>query len=90
MTSEWVAFACGGIVFGSLGVVIGLCLGHAVDAAPLGYEDANGWHAGKPPRRVLLVMAPQERDDGRRLMDEIATEYERQAVWAEFEARARR
>ena len=86
MSSQWVAFACGGLVFGSLGVVIGLAFGHAVE----GFEDANGWHAGKPPRRVLVVMAPQERDDGRRLMDEIATEYERQAVWAEFEARAGR
>ena len=90
MTSEWVAFACGGIVFGSLGVVIGLAFGHAIDSAPEGFEDANGWHAGKPPRHVVVLLAPQERDDGRRLMDEIATEYERQAVWAEFEARAGR
>ena len=76
-----------------IGLAIGLILDeirHAIDAAPEGYEDANGWHAGKPPRRVLVVMAPQERDDGRRLMDQIATEYERQAVWAEFEARAGR
>jgi hypothetical protein len=79
MSSEWVAFACGAVVFGSLGLVVGLCL----SGAPEGYEDARGFHAGKPPRRVLIVER-QKRDAGRQLLDELAEELEREGVWASF------
>ena len=47
----WIAFA----------LLYGLAVGamfHAMLTAPVGYEDADGWHAGEPPHD-----APDERAD---------------------------
>lgn len=73
MSSEWVAFACGAVVFGSLGLLVGLCI-----AAPDGWEDVDGFHYGhrpKPIRRVLVVER-RRRDAGARLFEDWSDELE--------------
>ncbi len=74
MSSEWVAFACGAVVFGSLGLIVGLCI-----AAPDGYEDADGFHHGRQPTRPVrrvLVVERKRRDAGARLFEDWSEELE--------------
>ena len=58
------------------GFMAGLFLGREVRRAPIGYQDATGYHNG--PQHVLLIENTRT-DDGARLLGEIGDAYE----WAE-------
>lgn len=72
-----------------LGTVVGAVAGLSI--ACLCFAGRRADDAAQQRNLVLRLasLENQHHDDGRRLLDEIATEYERQSVWAELHARVR-